>query len=29
MTAGITIEATRNLNDLPLSPWDGLGVLAA
>jgi ABC-2 type transport system permease protein len=29
MTAGIAIEATRNLNDLPLSPWDGLGVLAA
>jgi ABC-2 type transport system permease protein len=29
MTAGITIEATRNLKDLPLSPWDGLGVLAA
>ena len=29
MTAGIAIEATRNLNDLSLSPWDGLGVLAA
>lgn len=25
----IAIEATRNLNDLPLSPWDGLGVLTA
>ena len=29
MTAGIAIEATRNLNDLSLTPWDGLGVLAA
>jgi ABC-2 type transport system permease protein len=29
MTAGIAIEATRNLNGLPISPWAGLGVLAA
>jgi ABC-2 type transport system permease protein len=29
MTAGLAIEATRNLNGLPLSPWAGLGVLAA
>ena len=29
MTAGTAIEATRNLNGLPLSPWDGLGVLGA
>lgn len=29
MTAGLAIEATRNLNDLPLSPWGGLGVVAA
>lgn len=29
MTAGLAIEATRNLKGLPLSPWDGLGVLAA
>jgi len=29
MTAGIAIEATRNLKALPFSPWEGLGVLAA
>ena len=29
MTAGLAIEATRNLNGLPLSPWAGLGVLGA
>ena len=29
MTAGLEIEATRNLHSLPISPWAGLGVLAA
>ena len=29
MTAGLAIQATRNLRDLPISPWGGLGVLAA
>jgi ABC-2 type transport system permease protein len=29
MTAGLAIEATRNLQGMPLSPWAGLGVLAA
>ncbi|MGH9171820.1 MAG: ABC transporter permease [Acidimicrobiales bacterium] len=29
MSAGLAIEATRNLKGLPLSPWTGLGVLAA
>jgi ABC-2 type transport system permease protein len=29
MTAGLTITATTNLRLLPLSPWTGLGVLAA
>jgi ABC-2 type transport system permease protein len=29
MTAGLAIQATTNLPALPLSPWDGLGVLAA
>ncbi len=28
-TAGLEIEATRNLGSLPISPWAGLGVLAA
>ena len=28
MTAGLTIEATTGLNNLPISPWAGLGVLA-
>jgi ABC-2 type transport system permease protein len=28
MTAGLAIEATRNLQGMPLSPWAGLGVLA-
>jgi len=28
MTAGLTIQATRNLNTLPIGPWPGLGVLA-
>jgi ABC-2 type transport system permease protein len=29
MTAGRTIQATTRLHDLPISPWAGLGVLAA
>jgi ABC-2 type transport system permease protein len=29
MTAGLAIEATTGLNTLPISPWAGLGVLAA
>jgi ABC-2 type transport system permease protein len=29
MTAGLYIQATANLNSLPLTPWQGLGVLAA
>ncbi len=29
MTAGLTIQATTNLRSLPISPWAGLGVLAA
>jgi ABC-2 type transport system permease protein len=29
MTAELEIEATRNLHSLPISPWAGLGVLAA
>jgi ABC-2 type transport system permease protein len=29
MTAGLGIEATTGLRSLPLSPWAGLGVLAA
>ncbi len=29
MTAGLAIQATTGLNDLPISPWAGLGVLAA
>jgi ABC-2 type transport system permease protein len=28
MTAGLAIQATTNLNGLPISPWAGLGVLA-
>jgi len=28
MTAGLYIQATVNLGDLPLAPWQGLGVLA-
>lgn len=28
MTAGLAIQATRNLSDLPIRPWAGLGVLA-
>jgi ABC-2 type transport system permease protein len=29
MTAGMYVEATTNLRSLPLTPWQGLGVLAA
>jgi ABC-2 type transport system permease protein len=29
MTAGLAIQATTGLRDLPISPWAGLGVLAA
>jgi ABC-2 type transport system permease protein len=29
MTAGLAIQATRNIRSLPVSPWTGLGVLAA
>ena len=29
MTAGLAIQATTSLNNLPISPWAGLGVLAA
>jgi ABC-2 type transport system permease protein len=29
MTAGLAIQATRNLKKLPIGPWQGLGVLAA
>jgi ABC-2 type transport system permease protein len=28
MSAGLAIQATRNLRALPIGPWDGLGVLA-
>ncbi len=28
-TAGLAIQATTNLHDLPIAPWAGLGVLAA
>lgn len=29
MTAGMAIESTTHLRSLPISPWAGLGVLAA
>jgi ABC-2 type transport system permease protein len=29
MTAGLAIQATQNIRSLPISPWTGLGVLAA
>jgi ABC-2 type transport system permease protein len=29
MTAGLAVQATTRLNTLPISPWAGLGVLAA
>ena len=28
MSAGLAIQATRNLQSLPISPWEGLGILA-
>jgi len=28
-TAGLAIQATTDLSSLPISPWAGLGVLAA
>lgn len=28
MTAGLAIQATRNIPSLPISPWAGLGILA-
>jgi ABC-2 type transport system permease protein len=28
MTAGLWIQATAGLRSLPLTPWQGLGVLA-
>jgi ABC-2 type transport system permease protein len=28
MTAGLAIQATRTLHDLPIAPWAGLGILA-
>ncbi len=28
MTAGLAIQATRHIGDLPIGPWPGLGVLA-
>ena len=29
MTAGMSIQSTTGLSSLPISPWAGLGVLAA
>lgn len=29
MSAGLAVQATRNLANLPIGPWEGLGVLAA
>lgn len=29
MTAGLAVQATTNLRNLPIAPWAGLGVLAA
>jgi ABC-2 type transport system permease protein len=29
MSAGLAVQATTNLEDLPIGPWQGLGVLAA
>ncbi len=29
MPAGLAVQATRNLDRLPIGPWQGLGVLAA
>ncbi|MFY7626872.1 hypothetical protein [Streptomyces soliscabiei] len=29
MTAGLAVQATVHLHELPIGPWAGLGVLAA
>jgi ABC-2 type transport system permease protein len=29
MTAGLAIPATKSLDELPIGPWAGLGLLAA
>jgi ABC-2 type transport system permease protein len=29
MSAGLLVQSTTDINALPLSPWTGLGVLAA
>jgi ABC-2 type transport system permease protein len=29
VTAGLDVQATRNLHALPIAPWFGLGILAA
>jgi ABC-2 type transport system permease protein len=29
MTAGLAIQATKDIRQLPIGPWPGLGVLAA
>ncbi|MFD0535390.1 hypothetical protein ACFQY7_18185 [Actinomadura luteofluorescens] len=29
MSAGLAVQSTTNLGDLPIGPWTGLGVLAA
>jgi ABC-2 type transport system permease protein len=29
MTAGLAVQATTDLGDLPIGPWAGLAVLAA
>ena len=29
MSAGLAIQATRSIQSLPVSPWEGLGILAA
>jgi ABC-2 type transport system permease protein len=29
MTAGLAIQSTTNLHSQPITPWAGLGVLAA
>lgn len=28
-SAGLAVQATRNLDSLPIGPWPGLGILAA
>jgi ABC-2 type transport system permease protein len=29
MSAGLAVQATRNLSELPIGPWAGMAVLAA